>query len=250
MRYLVYSLAVCLLILFGGCGNGDHSFTLKIITDVDKTENDNQYCRMINSDQYFYLMDIDQRNPSKAPLTTCIFREITEMNMSYTSLPISLKKPKLDNPRGYQIEHSVFRSTLDKEIVDICKNAKSGLPYSRIFGPLVESLSMLDADKNILLLYSDMIERYDENLQFTAKFLKKYPDDEILEMLEEKYGLSLPDDLSKVEVYIIYDPGRYRHRVDKNGNKYDTSDLAYSSGQFFSRVLQERGAKVYLRTQL
>jgi hypothetical protein len=204
---------------------------------------------MMNSNQYMKF--IDHQDPTKTPLTTCVFREITEMNMSYISPSITLKEPQINNPRGYLVESASFKINLEKEIQKICLNASNELPYSRIYGPIVESLELLNvADLNILIIYSDMIERYSEDLQFTEEFLQKNSDDTIIKKLEEAYQLHLPKSLSNIVVYIIYDPGIYRNRINKSGKKYDTADLAYRSALFFKRILEQRKAQVFISSRL
>lgn len=131
-----------------------------------------------------------------------------------------------------------------KGVVDIIEKVEQtevGQSNSSIYLPLaneLNSLSKSNADRKILLVYSDLME-HTSFLSFYNKTdlarLVKYPES-LADQLEKLQAL---DDLSGIEVYLIYQPADSK------------SDAIFQlvSG-FYKKLLEERGAKVTITASL
>lgn len=110
--------------------------------------------------------------------------------------------------------------------------------FSSIYLPIARELNRLsqsNAEKRILLVYSDLIENQKE-LSFyndkTVNLLKTKPED-IRQFLEKQQPLA---DLHGIEVHFIYQPA---------DNEADSKFRTVS--EFYKNLLENKGAKVFVR---
>ena len=224
MKKLLFLLTLILLV---GCVENEPVTNTELFIYLDYTEGQD-YSDVVDHDldKYLELMNVTEESNANFGKVRIYPLHDVGSSMSKT-VKLKKGKSKMEGNRYIRLkEIEKFKTDLLEKTTAV-NNTFSGkaLKRSHIFNPLckgVHKISNSNADRKVIVIYSDMLENSDLANFHSGKLS--------YETLKKNFDGSCKfDDLSDTEVYII-------HPIDKkNDNKIRTAE------NFWSKYMMEKG---------
>lgn len=170
------------------------------------------------------------------------FFDVTDVSLNkYVTFSLAAEKGSLANPFTRKRQIAKFKSDIDNYL-DTAAHDTVGHDRSSVYHPMVSALTELaqsTATDRTLILYSDLAEN-ENDISFyrpgTLALLRSDPDRIAAELAAKA---PLPDDLSGIRVYFIYQPSNPQ------------SDALFQTvSSFYKSLLEKRNATVVIEGNL
>jgi len=227
IRLIYLGLVLC---LYGCSTNPTNGTIVSVLWDI--TDKKITAPKTSNFAPFFKEKDI--WNAAELSVTYITDVEYGEENTTRMEGQSSLHSNELERRKEYKD----FISSMN---VLLKKPGDSHKQYSVIFPAVVRELNRLSKvvnDRKVLLIYSDLLENT-PSISFVRDASKLNKPDKAWEQLEKAYQKKLNDDLSGIDVYVVY-----QAQSLKDSNRF--SKVA----GMYQRQLEQVGARLIIKSNL
>lgn len=166
-----------------------------------------------------------------------------EIEISIPNEKIGEQENLFDNPNFRKSEVLVFREEAFNKIKESTLNNFYEKPQSKVYETICRELTYLTekkAFKKFLIISSDLIQNSEICNAYASSFLRLIKEDKakLKEVIKKKFAdaSELPESLKGISVYVLFEPTK------------ETDVLFGFFSEVYREMLQEKGAKVYIKS--